>query len=124
MAAAGDIVNTTPAPGATTGSAPALSASEIDLFRARLRECWDIPAGLRDVDKLQVPITIRFKIDGTLASPPAPEIRTQDPQMQAMTESAVRAIIRCQPYTMFSRSKYEAWKELPILFNPKEMFGG
>jgi colicin import membrane protein len=124
LAAAGTAINTTPATGSTAGSAPTLSASEIDLLRARLRECWDIPAGLRDADKLQVPITIRFKIDGTLASPPSPDIRTQDPQMQAMIESAVRAIIRCQPYTMLSRAKYDAWKELSILFNPREMFGG
>ena len=52
VAAAGEVVNTTPALGASTGSAPTLSASEIDLFRARLRECWDVPAALRDTDKI------------------------------------------------------------------------
>ena len=73
LAAAGEVINPTPALGASTGSAPTLSASEIDLFRAKLRECWDVPVALRDIDKISVPITIKFKIDGTLASPPEPE---------------------------------------------------
>ena len=124
VAAAGEVVNPTPALGASTGSAPTLSANEIDLFRAKLRDCWDVPVALRDIDKISVPITIKFKIDGTLASPPEPENRTRDPQIQALTESAVRAIIRCPPYTMFSRSKYETWKEISVGFNPRDMFGG
>jgi outer membrane biosynthesis protein TonB len=124
VAAAGDVINPTPAPGSTTGSAPTLSASELDLFRSRLRECWDIPVALRDVDQISVPITVRFKIDGTFASPPQPDNKSRDPQVVALTESAVRALIRCQPYTMFRRSNYEAWKEIGADFNPKALFGG
>jgi hypothetical protein len=41
-----------------------------------------------------------------------------------MIESTLRAIIKCQPYTMFSPSRYEAWKILPINFDPWAMFGG
>ena len=124
VAAAGTVVNPTPALGSTTGSAPTLSASEIDLFRSKLRECWDVPVALRDIDKISVPIIIRFKIDGTLASAPEPESKSRDPQVVALTESAVRAVIRCQPYTMFSRSRYEAWKEIGVDFNPRALFGG
>ena len=108
----------------TAATAPMLSASEIDLFRSRLRRCWDVPVALRDIDKISVPVFIRFKIDGTLAATPEPESKSRDPQIQALTESAVRALIRCQPYTMFRRSNYEAWKELSVGFNPKDLFGG
>jgi outer membrane biosynthesis protein TonB len=124
VATAGEVINPTPALGSTTGSAPTLSASETDLFKRRLRDCWDVPVALRDIDQVTVPIIIRFKIDGTLASPPEPENKSRDPKIQALTESAVRAVIRCQPYTMFSRSKYEAWKEIAVNFNPKDLFGG
>ena len=51
-------------------------------------------------------------------------MRASDPYTQAMIESAVRAIIQCQPYTMFSVPRYEIWKELPLSFDPVEMFGG
>jgi hypothetical protein len=122
--AAGDAINRVLALGAATGDAPQLSASEIALLVAKLKHCWDIPVGVRDADKLRVPITIRFRPDGTLASPPEPEIRAGDAQMQAMIDSVVRAFIKCQPYTMLSPSRYETWKELPFLFDPKGMFGG
>jgi len=41
-----------------------------------------------------------------------------------MIESAVRAVIECQPYTMFSPARYETWKEIPLNFDPLTMFGG
>jgi outer membrane biosynthesis protein TonB len=124
VAAAGDVVNHTLAFGARTGDAPTLSQSEIDAFRQRLKSCWTPPAGAPNADRIKVPITIRLKLDRTLAAPPEVEMRASDPYTQAMIESAVRAIIQCQPYTMFSVSRYEIWKELPLSFDPVEMFGG
>ncbi len=82
------------------------------------------PAGAPNADRIKVPITIRLKLDRTLAAPPEVEMRASDPYTQAMIESAVRAIIQCQPYTMFSVPRYEIWKELPLSFDPVEMFGG
>ncbi len=124
VAAAGDVVNHTLAFGARTGDAPTLSQSEIDAFRQRLKSCWTPPAGAPNADRIKVPITIRLKLDRTLAAPPEVEMRASDPYTQAMIESAVRAIIQCQPYTMFSVPRYEIWKELPLSFDPVEMFGG
>ena len=124
MAAAGDAINHTLAFGATTGNAPRLAQSELDALRARLRECWNPPAGAANADKLKVPILIRFKQDGTLASPPQPESVASDSFMRAMIDSAVRATIRCQPYTMLSPAKYDLWKEIVVDFSLDGMFGG
>jgi colicin import membrane protein len=63
-------------------------------------------------------------MDRTLAAQPEVEMRATDAYSLAMIESARRAIIACQPYTMFSLPKYEIWKELSIDFDPVEMFGG
>ena len=93
-------------------------------MRARLRECWNPPAGAVNADKLKVPILIRFKQDGTLATPPQPENTASDAFMQAMIDSAVRATIRCQPYTMLSPAKYDLWKEIVVDFSLDGMFGG
>ena len=123
-AAAGEAINHTLAFGTATGEAPRLAQSELDALRARLRECWNPPAGAANADKLKVPILIRFKQDGTLASPPQPESSASDSFMQAMIDSAVRATIRCQPYTMLSPAKYDLWKEIVVDFSLDGMFGG
>lgn len=124
VAATGDVVNQTLTVGARTGDAHTLSLSEIDAFRQKLKSCWAPPAGAPNADRISVPITIRLKPDRTLAAAPEVETRASDPYTRAMVESAVRAIIQCQPYTMFSLSRYEMWKELPLDFDPAEMFGG
>ena len=124
VAAAGDTINRTLAFGTSTGDAPKVSQSELDALRARLRECWNPPAGASNAEKLKVPILIRFNPDGTLASAPQPERPGGDSFMQAMTDSAVRATIRCQPYKMLSPAKYEVWKEIVVDFSLEGMFGG
>jgi hypothetical protein len=109
---------------APDASSNQLSLSEIDAFRRHLRNCWNPPAGAPTNKRIVVPITIRLKMDRTLAAQPEVEMRASDPYSLAMIESARRAIIACQPYTMFSLPKYEIWKELSIDFDPFEMFGG
>jgi len=126
--ATSDVINSNVGIGSPNASANQLSLSEIDAFRRHLRNCWNPPAGAPNTTRVVVPITIRLKEDRTLdlGKKPNPrvEMRASDPYSQAMIESAVRAIIACQPYTMFSLPKYEIWKELSIDFDPIEMFGG
>jgi outer membrane biosynthesis protein TonB len=124
LAATGDVVNSNVGIGAPNASANQLSLSEIDAFRRHLRNCWNPPAGAPTTKRIVVPITIELKMDRTLAKEPKVEMRATDPYSLAMIESARRAIIQCQPYTMFSLPKYEIWKELSIDFDPIEMFGG
>ena len=124
LAATGDVVNSNVGIGAPDASSNQLSLSEIDAFRRHLRNCWNPPAGAPSTKRIVVPITIQLKMDRTLAKEPKVEMRATDPYSLAMIESARRAIIACQPYTMFSVPKYEIWKELSIDFDPVEMFGG
>jgi outer membrane biosynthesis protein TonB len=124
VAATGDVINNNVGIGAPNANSNQLSLSEIDAFRRHLRNCWNPPAGAPINKRVVVPITIRLKMDRTLAAQPEVEMRASDPYSLAMIESARRAIIACQPYTMFSLPKYEIWKELSIDFDPVEMFGG
>ncbi|HEX2653995.1 MAG TPA: protein TolA [Xanthobacteraceae bacterium] len=120
-AATGDAINNALALGTTTSNAPQLSASEIDAFRSKLKSCWSPPVGSLTAEKVVVPITIRLKPDRTLAGNPVVEISARDAYTQAVIDSAVRAIIECQPYTMFSQARYDLWKVLPIDFDSREM---
>jgi outer membrane biosynthesis protein TonB len=123
LAATGDAVSSNVGIGAPDASSNQLSLSEIDAFRRHLGKCWNPPAGAPTNKRVVVPITIRLKMDRTLAAQPEVEMRATDAYSLAMIESARRAIIACQPYMMFSLPKYETWKELSIDFDP-EMFGG
>jgi colicin import membrane protein len=124
LAATGDAINSNIGIGAPNANSNQLSLSEIDAFRRHLRNCWNPPAGAPTNKRVVVPITIRLKMDRMLAAQPEVEMRATDAYSLAMVESARRAIIACQPYTMFSLPNYDTWKELSIDFDPVEMFGG
>ena len=39
-----------------------------------------------------------------------------------MAESAKRAILSCQPFTMLRPQNYDQWKDIEITFDPRDMF--
>jgi colicin import membrane protein len=123
VAAAGSELN--PASlGAASGTAAQLSQSEIDALRSRLRQCWNPPIGAADAGKLYVVFRVLFKRDGTLLSNP---VLVEAPPSQVgpvLAESAKRALLQCQPYTMLKPEHYDQWKDMQITFDPREMFGG
>jgi colicin import membrane protein len=41
-----------------------------------------------------------------------------------MAESAKRAILSCQPFTMLNPDHYDQWRDMEINFDPSEMLGG
>jgi colicin import membrane protein len=122
--ATGEQVNTAPSLGMRSGSAPALSQSELDAMRAKLMQLWNPPAGVRNPEELIVKVRISLKRDGTLADWPIVLATGRGEQGAVARESAVRAIIRGQPFTMLSPATYDLWKEIDITFDPRDMFRG
>ena len=123
VAAAGPELNAASL-GAANGTAAQLSQSEIDALRARLRQCWNPPVGAAEVAKLYVVFRVLFKRDGTLQTNP---VLVEAPPSQVgpvLAESAKRALLQCQPYTMLKPEHYDQWKDMQITFDPREMFGG
>ncbi len=64
---------------------------------------------------------IRLKRDGTLEGAPVPEGAPATPFLRVYQESALRAIIECQPYKL-PAAIYEEWKYFAPVFDPKQMF--
>jgi colicin import membrane protein len=124
QASAGDELSPTPSLGKSDGRAAQLSQSEIDALRKRLSECWNPPAGARDAGQLRVVLRVMFKPDATVATPPQLVAASASPFGPAMAESAKRAILTCQPFTMLRADHYQLWKDIEITFDPREMFGG
>jgi colicin import membrane protein len=123
-AATGDTLSLTPALGSPIGTAAALSQNEIDALRARLRDCWTVPAGLADARDLVVTVRIQFNKDGSLSADPRLMNQGSHPAFQAASESALRAVRRCAPYTFMPPAKYEGWKDIIVDFDPRDMFRG
>ncbi len=78
-------------------------------------------------DKIYAYILLRLNKDGTLAQPPVITDGMMNPDQRALFDafasSAIRALIQCQPYTMFKPEKIRSLKELEPRFFPN-MFGG
>jgi outer membrane biosynthesis protein TonB len=121
-AATGAELNSAPSMGTATGMAAQLSQSEIDALRARLMALWNPPIGAQDANGVQITIRIRFKRDGTLEIGPQVLTSGSGGQFVAMRDSAVRAVLVGQPYTMLRPDHYETWKEIDFTFDTKEMF--
>jgi colicin import membrane protein len=116
--------NRNPTPGYVNGQAATLSQTEIDALRRRLAQCWNPPAGIADAGKLQVVIRVLFRRDGSVAAPPETVAGPPSALGPAMAESAKRAILSCQPFTMLNPAHYDQWKDMEINFDPTEMLGG
>jgi outer membrane biosynthesis protein TonB len=119
----GEFINHTPTLGSPKGSAPTLSQSEIDALRAQIRRCWNPPAGAADAQNLRVEMNVKLRIDGSLAAPPSLLERGTSPYFQVFAESALRAVERCQPYSL-PVAKYEVWKDIDLGFRLDDLYGG
>jgi hypothetical protein len=118
-------INNTPSLGAASGAAAAaLSQSEIDALRARISSCWSPPPGIDANSKVYVVLRVLFKQDGTLGQEPVLVEATASSLGPALAESAKRALLLCQPFTMLKSEHYDQWKDLELKFDPHELLGG
>jgi colicin import membrane protein len=122
--AAGETLSSTPALGVPTGTAAKLAQSELDALRARIVQLWNPPGGLINPEEFIVRVRIRLNPDGRLASPPQVLNSGNGTLFAATRDSAVRAILRGQPFDMLSPAKYESWKEIEINFDPRDVYRG
>ena len=102
-----------------------LAISEIDLVRQQIRECWNLPAGAKDAQDLNIEIHVVMNPDATVR-----EARIQnqsrlqrDPFFRAAAESALRAVLnpKCNPLKL-PPEKYQQWQTMTLNFDPREMF--
>jgi colicin import membrane protein len=120
----GATLSNKPSLGLATANAATLSQNEMDALRARLRDCWSVPVGVAEARDLVVTVRIQFNKDGSLAADPTLMNHGSHPAFQAAAESALRGVRRCAPYSFMPPLKYEAWKDVIVDFDPREMFRG
>jgi colicin import membrane protein len=121
-AATGAELNPTHTLGRPEGKANKLSMSEIDAFRRRITDCWSPPVGLDSAQELVVIFRVQFNADGSVKR--GPDVIGGGPSAigPAFAESAKRAILQCQPYTMLRKETYDSWQDMELAFKPSDMF--
>ncbi len=111
--------------GAASGAPDAqMSQSEIDALRARISSCWSPTPGIDANSKVYVVLRVLFKPDGTLSHEPVLVEATASSLGPALADSAKRALLLCQPFTMLKPNHYDQWKDLELKFDPHELLGG
>jgi outer membrane biosynthesis protein TonB len=111
--------------GAAIGAQNAqLSQSEIDALRARISSCWSPPPGIDASSRVYVVLRVLFKTDGSMVQAPTLVEGSASALGPALAESAKRALLLCQPFTMLKPEHYDQWKDLELKFDPHELLGG
>ena len=118
QAVANDTLNSNAALGLSKGTAADNSATWGSMFQRQVERCWKKPYGGIESQKPEVAFAIRLKRDGTLEGSPVPEGTPATPYLRVYQESALRAIIECQPYKL-PANFYEEWKYFAPVFKEK-----
>jgi hypothetical protein len=102
-----------------------LTMNEVDAFRAQMRRCWSPPAGAKQAENLVVRVRLSLTPAGAISAGPVVVNRRLlgDPFFRAAAESVLRAIRRCQPFSM-PTEKYASWRNIELTFDPRRMLGG
>jgi outer membrane biosynthesis protein TonB len=118
-AATGDTLNSNAALGLAHGKAADNSATWGSMFKQQVERCWKKPYGGIESQKPEAAFAIRLKRDGTLEGMPVPEGTPATPYLRVYQESALRAIIECQPYKL-PAAFFEEWKYFAPVFTEQK----
>src|ERR1700733_7459916 len=119
QAVTGEALNSNAALGTAKGSSADNSATWGAMFRQQVERCWKKPYGGIESQNPEAAFSIRLKRDGTLETVPVPEGTPATPYLRVYQESALRAIIECQPYNL-PAAYFEEWKFFAPVFTERK----
>jgi outer membrane biosynthesis protein TonB len=120
QATTGETLNSNAALGLAKGRAADNSATWGSLFKAQVERCWKKPYGGIESQNPEAAFTIRLKRDGTLEGMPVPEGTPATPYLRVYQESALRAIIECQPYNL-PAAYFDEWRYFTPVFTERKI---
>jgi colicin import membrane protein len=115
----GETLNSNAALGTSKGKAADNSATWGAMFKDQVDRCWKVPYGGVESQNPEVAFDIKLKRDGTLDGPPLPEGTPATAYLRVYQESALRAIIECQPYNL-PAAFFDEWKYFAPVFNNRK----
>lgn len=104
-----------------------LAGNLVAALRSHLKSCAKLPPSVTPSDNVRVKLQVRLAPDGRLAAEPA-LIEVTAPSSAAtkaleLKQSAVSALMACQPYTMLPADRYREWRVLELSFAPQDFPG-
>jgi len=104
---------------------PSLSAALDAWLQDAYLNCWTPPPTTPDGERYIAEVRVEFTVDGTLASAPALLNPPSDPAWLAHAESAMRAVLKCNPLRVPPEYApyYEQWRTKTVHFDPQSALG-
>jgi outer membrane biosynthesis protein TonB len=119
QAVTGDTLNSNASLGLAHGKAADNSATWGSMFKQQVERCWKKPYGGIEAQQTEAAFIIRLKRDGTLEGMPVAEGTPATPYLRVYQESALRAIIECQPYNL-PAAFFDEWKYFSPVFTERK----
>ena len=117
-AVTGDTLNSNAALGLAHGKSADNSATWGAMFKSQVERCWKKPYGGLEAQMTEAIFSIRLKHDGTLETTPTAISNPSTPYFRVYQESALRAIIECQPYNLPAQF-FDEWKFFEPVFTER-----
>ncbi len=115
-----------PAAGAPEGRDSVLTASQRSLLGVMMKRavsrCWNINSGLEGIDRVVVEVEVRLGTDGRLQQTPRVVNSGPGSLFADAANSAVRALVQCEPYDMPAEFYQGGWDHMVVTFDPQRMF--
>jgi outer membrane biosynthesis protein TonB len=118
QAVTGDTLNSNAALGLAHGKAADNSATWGAMFKSQVDRCWKKPYGGIEAQMMEAEFNIRLKRDGTLEATPVAVGAPATQFIRAYQESALRAIVDCQPYKL-PAAFFDEWKFFAPVFTER-----
>jgi hypothetical protein len=99
------------------------TAALVGMIQEQIQPCWSPPVGRSDPGAIRVRIDIALNADGSVNGRPRIVNPVNSPDFRAVSESAVRAIMRCAPLRL-PPDMYDApngWRAIEFNFDPSQM---
>ena len=98
-----------------------IERSAVDAFRAHLKTCTALPAGISPTEKISLVVRVKLNANGTLAGPPTLIEASASAKGPVLLQSLLGGLTKCQPYNMLPADKYQEWKSIDMRFTPDDM---
>ena len=103
-----------------------LSITEKQSVRQQIERNWNVPAGAKNASDIEITLKIALKPDGELMK--VSLVSQKCPigsavVCQAAVDSAIRAVHQASPFQNLSATRYNAWKEFNLAFDPSNIAG-
>lgn len=115
-----------PTAGAPEGRDTKVTASEASLLgsimKRQVAKCWNINSGADGADKVRVEVEVKLSPDGRITGQPRVVSRGSSPLQVDMANSAMRALVQCEPYDLPKNLYKGGWDHMIVDFDPSRMF--